>query len=211
MNQPVVDRLKAALSGREIGIQDETGRFAVLALLCEKEGELHLLFELRADSLRGQPGETCFPGGKIEAGERPYEAALRETFEEVNIPPEDITLIAPLDLIVDISNRVIYPFLGYVGEDGLSKLCPNEDEVKEAFLIPLTHLKEIDPYIYPAPVQMQIGEDFPYEKIGKAADYHWRGGLIDVPVYEYQGKTVWGMTARAVRSLLRLLREVEHE
>lgn len=209
MDKRTVERLKASLAGREIGVQDETGRFAVLALLCEQEGELHLLFELRADSLRGQPGETCFPGGKIEQGETPLQAALRETYEELNIPSEEIEPIAPLDLIVDISNRVIYPFLGYVGEAGLSKLCPNRDEVKEAFLIPLRHLRETDPYIYPAPVHMQIGDDFPYEKIGKGADYRWRGGLIDVPVYEYEGKTVWGMTARAVRALLRLLDEVE--
>lgn len=202
-----IDRLKAALYGREVGMQDAKGRFAILALLCEYEGELQFLFELRADTLRGQPGETCFPGGRIEMEEGPSDAALRETFEEVGIPPEAITLIAPLDLIQDISGRVIYPFLGYCTAEGLAQLSPNRDEVKEIFFVPLRHLRAQDPYLYPAPVAMQIGEDFPYEKIGMPEGYRWRGGVIDVPVYEYRGKTVWGLTARTLRWLLWLLEE----
>lgn len=199
--------LKRVLSGRSIGVQEARGRFAVLLLLCEHEGELQLLFELRADTLRGQPGETCFPGGRIEPGETPEVAALRETFEEVGIPTEEIMLLSPLDIVVDISNRVIYPFLGYVAKESLRKLCLNPDEVKGVFFIPLRYLRKQEPYNYSAPVSMEIGEDFPYEKIGISSDYPWRTGLLDVPVYNYQGKRVWGLTARMLRWFLRLLDE----
>lgn len=207
MDKRILKRLQGVLARREGQVQDERGRFAILALLCEREGELHVLFESRAETLRGQPGETCFPGGRIEAGETALCAALRETFEEIGIPAEDIVPLGPLDLIVDISNRVIFPFLGYVTEEGLAKLLPNTDEVKEVFFIPLRHLCEQKPYVYVAPVQVQVGEDFPYEKIGMGEDYRWRGGVVDVPVYEYAGKTVWGLTARALRTLLLRLKE----
>jgi len=208
MDELTIKNLKQALSGRSIGVQEEQGRFAILLLLCEHEGETQLLFELRADTLRGQPGETCFPGGRIEPGETPEEAALRETFEEVGIPPEEITLLSPLDMVIDISNRVLYPFLGYAPKESIGRLSLNPDEVKEVFFIPLRYLRTHEPYSYSAPVSMAIGEDFPYEKIGMPSDYRWRTGLLDVPVYEYHGKQVWGLTARALRWFLRLLDEV---
>ena len=44
-----------------------------------------ILYEVRASDLDRQPGEVCFPGGQIEAGETPLEAALRETEEELAI------------------------------------------------------------------------------------------------------------------------------
>ena len=45
--------------------------YAVLVPVVEEHGELSLLFEVRAASLRTQPGEVCFPGGAIELGEDP--------------------------------------------------------------------------------------------------------------------------------------------
>lgn len=207
MKDPTVEELKLALQGRSVGMQEPHGRFAVLALLCEVDGALSLLFEQRADTLRGQPGETCFPGGRIEDGETPEVAALRETVEELGVPAESLRLLAPLDLVQDISNRVLYPFLAYLNAEGVSKLAPNPDEVKATFTIPLRHLREQEPYIYEAPVVVQIGEDFPYEKIGMDEGYRWRGGNVDVPVYSYQGHTVWGLTARMLRWLLHILEE----
>lgn len=202
-----LDQLETALQNRSLGIQESTGRFAVLALLCEVEGELSLLFEQRADSLRGQPGETCFPGGRIEAGETPEAAVLRETVEELGVPPDTLRLLAPLDLVQDISNRVLYPFLGYLNPRGYQSLSPNPEEVKASFTIPLQVLREQTPYLYSAPLVLQIGEDFPYEKIGMRKDYCWRTGCLDVPVYSHQGHSVWGLTARMLRWLLRSIEE----
>lgn len=202
-----VKEFQKVFQKRKPGVQEASGVFAVLVPLVERNGELHLLFEVRADTLRGQPSETCFPGGKVEPGETPCEAALRETWEEIGIAPETVQMIAPLDLIQDISSRVIYPFLGYVKEERLEELRLNHDEVKEVFYIPLSFLRDNPPYVYTSPVVMQVGEDFPYEKIGFEKGYHWRSGIMDVPVYEYQGHRVWGLTARAVRWLLRVLQE----
>ena len=59
------------LSGRSPRLQDVTAEYAVLVPLVEGGEELSLLFEVRAYTLRRQPGEVCFPGGRIEPGESP--------------------------------------------------------------------------------------------------------------------------------------------
>ena len=111
--------MKDYFSHRELGIQGAVGEYAILVPLVQWEGKLCLLFETRAETLVGhQPGEVCFPGGRREAGEKPVDTALRETWEEIGIPPEAIEILAPLDVIQDISDRVIYPFLGLVSPAG---------------------------------------------------------------------------------------------
>lgn len=58
----------------------------MLVPLVERPEGLCLLYEVRADTLGRQPGEVCFPGGRIEGVESPEECALRETEEELSIP-----------------------------------------------------------------------------------------------------------------------------
>ena len=56
---------------------------AVLLPLVRTEEGLCVLFEKRTGSI-SHPGETCFPGGAVEAGESPREAVIRETAEELS-------------------------------------------------------------------------------------------------------------------------------
>ncbi|MFP3361046.1 coenzyme A pyrophosphatase, partial [Planococcus sp. SIMBA_143] len=49
-------------TARILGAED-LYKYAILLPLMEKEDGIHLLFEVRAASLRRQPGEICFPGG----------------------------------------------------------------------------------------------------------------------------------------------------
>ena len=51
------------------GLLDGRRSYAVLVPLVEREDGIHVLYEVRALTLRRQPGEVCFPGGHIEAGE----------------------------------------------------------------------------------------------------------------------------------------------
>lgn len=200
--------LARVFQDRPLGIQDATGQFAVLVPLVQWQGQLQLLFEFRARSLRGQPGETCFPGGRVEPGETPKQAALRESFEEIGLPPKSIEILASLDVVQDISSRVIYPFLARVDAEAAAKLTLNPDEVEETFFVPLSFFRDTEPFVYNAPMVMEVPEDFPYEKIGfPEKNYTWRSGKLEVPVYEYESHKIWGMTARIIRWLLRILKE----
>ena len=65
--------LEQNLRARTPGLMDATGKYAVLVPLVEGEEGPALLYEVRAGSLRRQPGEVCFPGGKMEGSESPEE------------------------------------------------------------------------------------------------------------------------------------------
>lgn len=58
------------------------------------DGIKHMVLEVRADNIR-QAGEVCFPGGRIEEGEEPKDAAIRELKEELLISDECIANVRP--------------------------------------------------------------------------------------------------------------------
>ncbi|MCR5373145.1 MAG: CoA pyrophosphatase [Solobacterium sp.] len=67
----------------------DRGAVILIPLLYE-EDEWKLLYEVRASGLRTQPGEVCFPGGRIEPGESTREAVVRECMEELCIREEQL-------------------------------------------------------------------------------------------------------------------------
>ena len=150
-------------------------------------------------------------GGKFEDGESPEDCILRETWEEIGIPPEEIEILAPLDVIQDISDRVVYPFLGTISPQGVDRLAASAAEVKNVFFVPLDYLMHYPEEVYRYTVSAQVDDQFPYERMGFPKNYPWRTGFMDVPIYEYEGHFIWGMTARTVRWLLRELRAMEGE
>lgn len=88
-----LEQLEEKLRGREPGLMDASGQYAVLVPLVEREGKLHILYEVRSQDMRRQPGEVCFPGGRIEGDETPEACAIRETEEELGIPTASITVL----------------------------------------------------------------------------------------------------------------------
>ena len=205
-----LEQLHETLEHSQPTLMDNTGRYAVLVPLVEGEdGSLSVLYEVRAGTLRRQPGEVCFPGGRREPGETPWQTALRETWEELAVPSEEIQLLGPLDVIQDISDRVVYPFLARITPQGLAALQPSADEVKDVFFVPLDYLQNYPEEVYRYKVAAQVDDRFPYERMGFPKTYPWRTGFMDVPIYEYQGHFIWGMTARTVRWLLRQLQLME--
>ena len=203
-----LDALKRILSARTPAPMDAVHRCAVLVPLVEREGELHLLYELRAANLRAQPGEVCFPGGGMEPGESAVDCALRETQEELGLSPDDMEVLGSLDFICHRSGLVLYPILAQIRAAALDRMTLNPEEVDEVFTIPLSALRAMprEEYHYdliPAP-----GADFPYERLGISKDYPWRKAKDSFSVYRWQGNIVWGLTGRITRHVLQLLDEV---
>ena len=189
--------------GHVPGPQKVGRRYAVLVPLVERAGKLHLLFEVRAATLRRQPGEVCFPGGRMEPGESPEECVLRETEEELGIPPSAVKLIARLDYLIHQGGFLMQPVLGVVDEAAADALRPNTDEVGETFLVPVDFFRENPPMEYTYDLVPDVPADFPYDLIGFPDGYPWRGGKVTEPVYLWEGRAVWGLTGRIVRHLMK--------
>ena len=202
-----LDALTRLLARRQPGLMDATGRYAVLVPMVEGEEGLSLLYEVRAHTLRRQPGEVCFPGGRIEGAESPEECALRETEEELSIPQSAVRVLGRLDFIAHRANFIMYPVLALVDRRAVEKMCPNSAEVEETFLVPLDHLCSHPPLEYSYKLMPQTGEGFPYDLLGIPRDYKWQPGGENVPVYPWQGRAIWGLTGRITRHLVSLIRE----
>ncbi len=181
--------------------------YSVLVPLIELEGKLNILYEVRADTLRTQPGQVSFPGGRIEDGETPEECAVREACEELCLKPQDIRIISPMDYLHTYSNFTMYPFLGVIDYDACISVTASRDEVKEVFFVPLDYLMETEPIVYDSDVYPRIPENFPYEIINESNGYSWRKGTTSIPIYQYKGHAIWGMTALITRDLINKIKK----
>lgn len=189
------------------GLLDGRQSYAVLVPLVERSDGLHVLYEVRALTLRRQPGEVCFPGGHIETGETPEQCALRETFEELGIPEEKIRVLGRMDFVAHRANFIMYPILAVISGETADHMAPNPAEVGETFEVPLSHLLETDPIEYDYELIPSPARNFPYELLNIPKDYKWQRGRENVPVYPWQGHAIWGLTGRITRHLARLVRQ----
>ena len=197
--------LEQTLASRTPSVMGVRHTYAVLAPLVELEGRLHLLYEVRAESLRRQPGEVCFPGGRLEPGETPREAALRETAEELGISQKSIRVLGPLDYMHHQGVFVMYPFLGVLSQEAYHAIRCTPSEVKEVFLVPVDHLASHPPFVYEYQMIPDVGDDFPYDKVRFSQGYSFSPGRAEIPIYEYEDRVIWGITGRITRSLLGLM------
>jgi 8-oxo-dGTP pyrophosphatase MutT (NUDIX family) len=156
----------------------------VLCLLTLVDGEVHVLLTRRAAGLRSHRGEVSFPGGRIDAGESPLQAALREAHEEVGIVPSWVEVLGELTPLTTRSSLMsVHAYVGWL--ETLPELKLNPDEVERAFTVSLRELCQNDVHrqeIWPFP----DGQERP------------------VHFYELVGDTVWGATARVLEELLGL-------
>ena len=189
------ETLRRKLAEHRPSLQQARGEFAVLVPLVEGPEGLSLLYEVRPAKLHHHSGEVCFPGGRMEPGETPRQCALRETWEELSIPPEAVEVIGEMDFLHIRSNCLLRPVLGRVDGAALADIRPCAAEVADTFLVPLAWLRDHPPavYIHRQPVSIS---DFPYEDAGISADYLWRPYYMEVPVYHGLPHPLWGLTAR---------------
>ena len=98
-----------------------------------------LLFTERAHQMRSHPGQVSFPGGSIDPGESPEQAALRETLEETGVAPNAVRVFGRLpDLWLPPSNFSVTTILGYSAEE--HTWVRNTDEVHAIWRTPIENL-----------------------------------------------------------------------
>ncbi|MDR1815372.1 MAG: CoA pyrophosphatase [Clostridiales Family XIII bacterium] len=212
MKPCAIDEIETIVRGHAPAPVGDYRYYAVLLPLVEKEGELFVLYEVRADDLAVQPGEISFPGGAVEAGETPEAAAVRETCEELCVPDSAVRVLHELNYLITYSGFTLYSFLGVLDADALSAARPSAAEVKETFLVPLAWLLEHEPDVYENRVVPEPTPDLPVEKLFPGGVYKWRTGRSTVMVYTWPDaeagteRVIWGMTAALTRDFITLLK-----
>ena len=147
--------------------------------------ELHLALTRRREYPGVHSGQVSFPGGRRENGETLEITALRETYEEVGVLPENLQVIGQLSpLYTPPSNFCIYPFIGFSSTRPAFSLEPKE--VAELIETPLSLL------LNPATCKQEIWS-FP--------NY----GERRVSFFDVFGHKVWGATAMMLSEFLVLL------
>ncbi len=204
MTDKDVDRLsskiRCCLSRKRHGYPP--GSAAVLVPLICKDGELHVLYELRSSSLTVQPSEVCFPGGSMDPGETPEETAVRETMEELLLEQSQIEILGELDMTMGPSGAPLFSFVGMLRD---YKETFSEEEVDHTFTIPVSWLQENPPEVHKTKLVSEIPEDFPYELIPGGREYPWRKKQYNVMFYRGTDPQLWGLTARVTSQFIRQL------
>ncbi|MBQ6442452.1 MAG: CoA pyrophosphatase [Lachnospiraceae bacterium] len=175
---------------------------AVLLPLLHTENGTEIVLERRALHLKHQPGELCLPGGSIleENGvliESPEEAAVRETMEELQVSRGWIGSLQPLPVQMGPDGGKVYPFAAALSDyhDTFS-----EAEVAEVLRIPADFIRETEPERYAVDLVTVPREGFPYERIPGGRAYPFRKKEQWIFFYDYQGVTIWGLTAKILES-----------
>lgn len=182
---------------------EDMKKYSVLIPLIEKDEELHILFEVRSKTLNSQPGEICFPGGRIEINESPRDAAIRETYEEIGITNNNIEIISPLDLVVSPFNFIVHPYIAKL--KNIDDLYINKDEVSHIFLVPLDFLLKYEPLEYINTIGINRCPDFPFDLIGNP-NYQFKTSTYPTKFYIYNDYVIWGLTAKILSNFLKILK-----
>lgn len=183
--QTLPDRIASRLARRRPRrVEPALPAAAVLVPLAGAEPDYRLVLTRRARTLRRQPGDFAFPGGMVEPEDgSSLAAALRESEEEVGLDPRRVRVLGRLDERRTYHGFRLSAFPVAIGRG--ARLEPGP-EVEEIFEVPWRLL--------PALEQTSV------ERLPAAPDGRSRSRVIFR--YPFEGRDIWGLTARLIRDLL---------
>ncbi|NGQ91177.1 CoA pyrophosphatase [Rhodobacter sp. HX-7-19] len=153
---------------------------AVLLAVWPRPDGARLILTKRASHLKHHPGQIALPGGKVDEGDDGVIAtALRESREEVGLPPELVDVAGTLPPHETVTGFTVTPVLGFVRGDFTPR--PEAGEVEEVFTVPLSHLL--------------MPDRFAIER------RRWRNEWRRYYAIPYGPYYIWGATARILRGL----------
>ncbi len=147
---------------------------AVLIPLTNQNDDFSIVLTQRASHLNTHSGQVAFPGGKRDDTDASLaETALRETEEEIGLLRQHVSLIGEMSPVVSRYGIKVTPFTGLIPVD--ATFSANEDELDSIFSVPVDFLLQ----------DQRIRTD---SITYKNRTYH-------VPAWQYEGYTIWGLTA----------------
>ena len=156
---------------------------AVLIAMTERDNP-GCLFLHRPSNMRAHAGQIAFPGGRIDPGEDAVQAALREAWEELGIPPEDVQVVGTTDVYRTGSGYEITPVLGLIPAD--LRIVPNPAEVAQWFEAPVDFVLD------------------PANQVEKTIEHE--GAMHRFVEIDWQGHAIWGVTGAILHNLAGRLR-----
>jgi len=155
---------------------------AVLMLFLEKNNSPHVVLTVRSDKVSTHKGQVAFPGGSHDEDDKDFlETALRETYEEIGLHQSLIEILGEYDEYISIMGFHVYVFVGALKDIPEYNIC--EDEIAELIEVPFSL--------------------FYNEEYTKTERVLYDGNEYDVYYYDYNGITIWGMTARILTDFSR--------
>jgi 8-oxo-dGTP pyrophosphatase MutT (NUDIX family) len=172
-------------------LEGEQGRgHAAVLLGIVIEPEPTLILTQRASHMDSHAGEVAWPGGKRDPGDTSLQAtALRETHEEIGLEPSEVDIIAELRPFISKFGLLVTPYVGLI--TGPVELNANLDELDSIFHVPLSWLKD-DPRTQTDVISRH-------------------GETMKVPVYDYEGFRIWGLTAMILWEFMKEVMDVSLE
>ena len=138
------EKLRKALDADRTGRVVKDPVFAVVAPVVFESKEPYLLVEVRAEGI-AQAGDPCFPGGKIEEGESPAQAASREMEEELGIRVLPEEFLGELPEVYTYLGRLTRIYVCSVDPGQADRVRINPDEVSVLLKVPVSRFLK-DPF-----------------------------------------------------------------
>lgn len=162
---------------------------AVMMLFYPKNSRTHLVLIVRNSYEGFHSAQVALPGGKYEVNDKTYvNTALRETHEELGVPPEIIEIIMPFtNLYIQVSNFMVYPFLGICKEE--ITFIPDANEVVNIIELPLNDFLN-DDLVITTTMSTSYAKN------------------IEIPAFKIKEHIVWGATAMMLNELKEVLKKV---
>jgi predicted Fe-S protein YdhL (DUF1289 family)/8-oxo-dGTP pyrophosphatase MutT (NUDIX family) len=153
---------------------------AVLIGLVPRANGTQVLLTRRNDAMRNHGGQVSFPGGRIDETDMgTVAAAMRETEEEIAIPPLQIVPLGFLDPFVTVSGFRVVPVVAMIDPSYVAQ--PNPAEVADVFEVPLQYLMA-------------------HENL-RRVEIDFKGRRREVLEYDWPGQRIWGATAAILFNL----------
>ena len=147
-----------------------------------------LILTRRAETLRDHAGQWALPGGRIEPGESPEQAALRELFEEVQLALDPGAVLGRLDDYVTRSGYVITPVVVWAG--AAREIVPSPAEVQSIHRIPIDEFMRAD-----APM-LATGPDAARPVLRMPVGDHWIAAPTAAVLYQFRELCIAGRATR---------------